>query len=55
VGENHVEFGLFKDYESFPFTFSYCGSEATVLDEHVNLLAVCPKDPPSFDYDLLEG
>jgi len=55
VGENHLEFGLFKDCESSPSTFSCYGCEAVVLDEHVNLLHVCPNDPPSFDYDLFEG
>jgi len=52
VGENHAEFGLFKDCESSPFNFSRCGCEAFVLHEHVNLLDVCPNDPSSFNYDL---
>ena len=48
-------FGLFKDCESLPYTFSCYGCEEVVLDEYVNLLDVCPNDPPSFDYDLFEG
>jgi len=54
VGENHVGFGLFKDYESYPSAFSYYGCEVVVLDEYVNLLVICPNGPSSFGYDLYE-
>ena len=37
VGENHVEFGLFKDFESSLSTFSYCGCDVLDPDEHVNI------------------
>jgi len=53
--ENHVEFGLFEDRESAPFTFSCRGCEAVVLHEHMSLFEVCLNDLPSFDYDLFKG
>jgi len=38
VGEHHVEFGLFKDFESSSSTFSCCGCEVVDSDEPVNIL-----------------
>ena len=55
MGENHAKFGLFKNCESFPSIVSCCGCEVIVLDEHVNLIDICPNDPPSFDCALFEG
>ena len=55
MGENHTQFGLFKDCEFFRSIFSYYGCEAVVIDEYVNLLNIRPNNPPCFDHDLFKG
>ena len=55
VGEHHVEFGLFKDFESSPSTFSCCGCEVIESTESVGILEMSLKDPSSFDCTLSEG
>jgi len=54
VGEHHTEFGLFKDFESSPYTFSCCRCDVLDLDELMNI-DMSPNDPSSFDCALFEG
>jgi len=49
VGEHHVEFGLFKDFESFPSALPYCGCEVLDSTEPVNILEMTLNDPSSVD------
>jgi len=55
VGEHHVEFGLFKDFESSPPTFSCCGCEVVDSNEPVSMIEMSRNDPSSFDYTFFEG
>ena len=55
VGEHNVEFGLFKNFESSPFTFSCCGCEVVDFNEPVSMIDMTLNDPSSFDCSLFEG
>jgi len=55
VGEHHVEFGLFKDFESSPSTFSCCGCEVVDSNELVSMIEMSQNDPSSFDCTLFKG
>jgi len=55
VGENHTEFGLFKDCESSLSTFSYCGCDVLDLDEPAHLTDITQNYPYSFDCALFVG
>jgi len=48
AGEHRVEFGLFKDYESYPSSLSCYGCDVVVSDKPFELVAVSPNDPPIF-------
>jgi len=54
-GEHHVEFGLFKDFESSPSTFPCCGCEVLDSNEPVSMLDMTLNDPFSFYCTLFEG
>jgi len=55
VGEHHAEFGLFKDFESSPSTFSCCGCEISDSDEPMDVLDMTLNDPSNFECPLFEG
>jgi len=55
VGEHHAEFGLFKDFEFSPSTFTCYGCEIADSDKPMDELAMALNDPSSFDYPLFEG
>ena len=55
VAEKHAEFGLFKDLESSPSTFSCCGCEVVDSDKPVSMLEITQNDSSSFDCALFEG
>ena len=54
VGEHHVEFGLFKDFESSPSTFSCCGCEVVDSNEPGSMIKMSRNDPSSVDCTLFE-
>jgi len=54
VGEHHVEFSLFKDFESSS-TFPYYGCEVLDSNEPVSMIDMTLNDPFSFDCTLFEG
>jgi len=55
AGEKHVEFDLFKDFESSPSTFSCCGCEVVDSSEPVSMLELMQNDHSSFYCALFEG
>jgi len=55
AGEHHAEFGLFKESEFSPSTFSYCGCKVLEPDEPVSMLDITQNDPFSLDYTLFKG
>jgi len=54
VGEHHAEFGLFKEFDSSPSTFSCCGCEIIDSDEPMDVVDMTLNDPSSFDCTLFE-
>jgi len=55
MGKHHVEFGLFKDFESYPFTLPCCGCEVLYSIVPVNILEMSLNDHSSFDCTLFKG
>jgi len=55
VGEHHVEFGLFKDFEPSHSTFSCYGYEVLDSNEPVSMIDMTLNDPSNFDCTLFEG
>jgi len=55
VGENHGKFGLFRDCEPFPSTFSCCGCEMLDVDKPVHMLDMSSNNPPSINCTLFKG
>jgi len=55
VGEHHAEFGLFKDFESSPSTFSCCGCEIVDFDKPMYIIDMIMNEPSSFECSLFEG
>ena len=54
MGEHHVEFDLFKDFESSS-TFPYYRYEAFDSNEPVRMIDMTLNDPSSFDSTLFDG
>jgi len=48
----HVEFGLFKDFESSPSTLPCCGCEVLDSNKPMSMLDMTLNDPFSFDCTL---
>jgi len=55
VGQKHVEFGLFKDFESTPSTYSCYGCDVIGLNESEHLTVMSQNDPFSLDCPLFAG
>jgi len=55
VREHHAEFGLFKDHESFPSSFAYCGCDVLLSNNTMKVVDACSNDPHEINYVSAEG
>ena len=55
LGEHHVKFSLFKDFESSHSTLPCCGCDMLVSNSLESLPLESPNDPPIVDCDLFKG
>jgi len=55
IGEKYAEFGLFKNFESSPSTYSCCGCDVIGIDEPVHFTKMAQNDSSSLNCALFKG